>query len=225
MPSNIVSDFEGVIRLDTTAYGLEQRRDIKSMLKYIPRGAAVLDVGCGFGLPTSQASEYFAMSACDIDSRGQPDFIEQLMKLRNIDFKWSQSGNLPFGDHMFDALLLYAVIEHVPDKVALLNACRRVLKPSGKIFIFRAVNQHSIAERIVRRLGYATHGNDVVTKSSLIQAAEASGFDVDRIGYQGWLPENMLPRTLVFSLNQLLVRIPWVNRFSHDFFLVATRRT
>ena len=225
MPPNIVSDFEGVIRLDTTAYGLEQRRDIKSMLKYIPRGSSVLDVGCGFGLPTSQASEYFAMSACDIDSRGQPDFIEQLMKLRNIDFRWSQPGTLPFEDGRFDAVLLYAVIEHVPDKVSLLKACRRVLKPSGKIFIFRAVNQHSIAERIVRRFGFPTHGNDVVTKSGLIQAAKASGFDVDRIGYQGWLPENLLPRTLVFTLNQLLVRIPGVNRFSHDFFMVATRRT
>lgn len=225
MPPNIVSDFEGVIRLDTTAYGLEQRRDIKSMLNYIPQGAAVLDVGCGFGLPTAQAAEYFAMSACDINSRGNPEFVELLMKLRNIDFKWSQPGSLPYEDHVFEAVLLYAVIEHVPNKCELLKACRRVLKPNGKIFIFRAVNQHSITEKIVGSLGYPTHGADVVTKAVLIQAVEESGFAVDRIGYQGWLPENTFPRTLVFSLNQLLVRIPWVNRFSHDFFLVATRRT
>ena len=93
------------------------------MLKYIPRDAGVLDAGCGFGLPSAQASEYFNITACDINSRGTPALIELLMKLRNINFKWSEKDSFPFPDQSFDAIFLYAVIEHVPNKVAFLREC------------------------------------------------------------------------------------------------------
>lgn len=120
------------------------------MLRYIPRGAEVLDVGCGFGISTADAAKYFKMSGCDINSRGNPEFIEMLMRLRGIPFKWSEPGKLPHADASFDALLLYAVIEHVPEKTALLKECARVLKPGGKIFMFRAVNKISFAEKLAR---------------------------------------------------------------------------
>lgn len=220
----IIQSFEGVVRLDETAYGLEQQRDIASMLRYIPRGAEVLDVGCGFGLPTAEAAKYFRVSACDVDSRGTPEFIEMLMRLRGIPFKWSEPDRLPFADMSFDALLLYAVIEHVPGKVALLKECARVLRPQGKIFMFRAVNKFAVAEKLAAWMRLVTHGNDVVTRRMLEEAITESGFEINKIGWQGWLPENYLPKWPVFILNQTLTRIPLINRFSHDYYAVATKR-
>ncbi|MCL2105127.1 MAG: class I SAM-dependent methyltransferase [Kiritimatiellaeota bacterium] len=224
MGLSIIQGYEGVVRLDETAYGVEQRRDIASMLQYIPRGAEVLDVGCGFGLPTADAAKFFRMSACDLNSRGHSEFIEMLMRLRGIPFKWSEPDKLPFDDASFDALLLYAVIEHVPEKVPLLKECARVLRPHGKIFMFRAVNRFAFAEKLATWMKLVTREDEVVTRRTLEEAITGGGFTIDKIGWQGWLPENYLPKWPIFLANQILTRIPLVNRFSHDYYVVATKR-
>jgi len=225
MKLQIVRDFENVVQINETAYGVEQRRDIKSLLKYIPRGSEVLDVGCGYGIPTTEAAKYFRMSACDVDTRGSAEFVETVMRFREIPFKWSEPNKLPFADASFDALLLYAVIEHVSEKVILLNECARVLRPHGKIFMFRAVNKFAFAEKLATWMGLCTHGDEVVTRKMLEDALTESGFGIDKIGWQGWLPENGLPRWPIFLLNQILTRIPLINRFSHDYYVIATKRT
>ncbi len=212
------------LRLETTAFGLEMRRDIALLRRYVPDGAEVLDVGCGLGMPTREAAKYFRMSACDLDSRGNPEFVEMVMQLSDIPFKWSEPDKLPFADASFDAILLYAVIEHVPEKVPLLKECARVLRPHGKVFMFRAVNKIAFAEKLAACLNLPTHGDEVVTRPMLEASLAESGFDIDKIGWQGWLPENFLPRWPIFLLNQLLTRIPLINLFSHDYFAIATKQ-
>lgn len=58
----------------------------------------------------------------------------------------------------------------------------------------------------------------------LEKAIDESGFNLLKIGYQGWLPENGLPAKPIFLLNQLLTRIPLANLFSHDYYAVAEKR-
>ncbi len=222
---NTVDLFEEVVRLDETAYGIVQERDIRKMVCWLPSGSDVLDAGCGFGLPTAQAADFFNVSACDIPGYANRDnrFHEAVMQERGIDFKWSEPGHLPYADGSFDGVLLYAVIEHVPDKVEFLTECRRVLRPGGRIFMFRAVNRIAVAERMARVLGLCTHGDDVVDRGQMQDVFEKSGLRLDTWGYQGWLPENRMPKYAVYVLNQILVRLPWVRKFSHDFFFICTR--
>lgn len=218
--------YEGVVKLDTTAYGMEQARDIKRLRKHLPDGARVLDVGCGFGIPTTQAAQFFNVCACDVPTNKCQAFNEMLMRMRGIDFKWLEGDGLPYADASFDGLLLYAVIEHVRDdeKGPLLRECARVLKPGGKIFIFRAVSRRAVAERLARLFGLVSHEGEVVTEPQLRNVFAESGFRIDKLGYQGWLPENYLPRLPIYLINKVLTHIPIVNLFSHDYWLIATKR-
>lgn len=224
----VIVRYEGIIKLDASAYGLEQAHDIAKMRRYLPEKAKVLDVGCGFGMPTTQAAQFFDMSACEIindrpEFASDKEFMEMLMRMRGIDFTWIGGNGLPYPDASFDGILIYAVIEHVVDKEPFLRECARVLKPGGKIFAFRAVNRRAFAEWLARKLALPTHGADVVTEPMLRTAFSHSGFRIDAMGYQGWLPESTLPRWPIYVMNQALTRIPFVNAFSHDYWLIATK--
>jgi SAM-dependent methyltransferase len=144
--------------------------------------------------------------------------------MRGVPFKWSEPNKLPFADASFDAVLLYAVIEHVHEKGIFLKECARVLRPQGKIFIFRAINKIAFAEKLAGWLRLVTHGGDVVTRQMLEAVLAEGGFSINTIGWQGWLPEGGLPRWPVFLLNQLLTRIPLINLLSHAYTVVATKR-
>ena len=220
----LLDNYESIVKLDLSAYGMEQAHDIGMMQCHLPAGAKVLDVGCGFGMPTAQAARFFEMSACDVASY-QKDFVEMLMRMRGVEMKWIENSVLPYPNASFDGVLIYAVIEHVPDahKESFLRECARVLKPGGKIFAFRAVNKRAFAEWLARKIGLPTHGDEVVTEPMLRTVFANAGFGIDKFGCQGWLPENRLPKWTVFLFNKLLTRIPFVNKFSHDFWIVGTK--
>jgi len=224
---NKVISFENVVRLDESAYGIVQQKDINKIIKAFPPDAKIADVGCGFGISSTQLSKYFEnVSACDIPNyvTDDTDVQEAVMKARGIDFIWSSIGKLPYEDQSFDAVLMYAVIEHVPDKVELLKECNRVLKPGGKLFMFRAVVKGAFAERLASKMGLINHREDVVTLPQMRNVISESGLSMDKWGYQGWLPEAKLPKYLMYVVNIILTHMPLVRKLSHDFYFICTKR-
>ncbi|MFA7172607.1 MAG: class I SAM-dependent methyltransferase [Kiritimatiellia bacterium] len=217
--------YNGVVALDQTAYGVEQRKNIGQLSTYLDKHSRVLDIGCGFGIPSFELQKSFKVSACDVptlDGR-RNKFVELVMEERGIDFGWIEEGVLPFEDGSFDGILLYAVIEHVRDKVKLLKECHRVLKPGGHVFSYRMVNQCAFAEKLATLMGIVTHGDDVVTAQILKDSFGAASLDICGMGYHGWLPENKLPVWPIYWANKILCKIPLVNRYSHDFWVIAKK--
>jgi SAM-dependent methyltransferase len=84
-----------------------------------------------------------------------------------------------FDPRSFDAITLFDVLEHVPDPIAFVASCRRLLKPDGLLF----VNVPDIGSGIARLLGkrwpllLPEHLN-YFDRNSLQRCAGAAGFRV-----------------------------------------------
>ncbi|MBM4791009.1 class I SAM-dependent methyltransferase [Streptomyces sioyaensis] len=130
---------------------------------YVPRGAHVLDYGCGYGRLTAELAGlgYGAVRGVDVSAaliaRGRREHPE-LDLLRWAGFP------LPFEDGAFDAALLFAVLTCVPgdaDQTAIAGELGRLVRPGGVLYLSDvplqgdALNQERYA-RFAER--YGTYG-------------------------------------------------------------------
>lgn len=122
-----------------------RRGDVDTEIRYlhaIPNGS-LLDVGCGSG-------EWLAMMGrLGWNSQGV-DFDQNAVELARKNGLKVDTGTLESQDYQessFDAITINHVIEHVPDPVALLKECRRILKPGGTIAL-ATPNGQSLGHRI-----------------------------------------------------------------------------
>ncbi|MGP7817887.1 class I SAM-dependent methyltransferase [Niallia sp. 01092] len=106
-------------------------------LKYVDQNASILDYGCGYGRTLLELRD------SNFNHLHGVDFSEEMIKRAKsndseIDFQVVQSGKLPFPDHTFDSVLLFAVLTCVykdEEQNAILDEIKRVLKPGGIIYI------------------------------------------------------------------------------------------
>lgn len=148
------------------------------LLRSVPRGASVLDAGCGVGDMLHLLRDEYRVVGVDASetavtycrSRGLGDSVAH--------------GNilaLPFGDGTFDAVLSLDVLYHqwVPDDLQSLKELRRVLKPGGKLLIQVPAYEwiksgHDIGAMTARRY----------TAPLLLELLRAAGFSTARTAYR-----------------------------------------
>jgi SAM-dependent methyltransferase len=101
------------------------------VLDRLPAGAAVLELGCGAGLPTTaRLAERFAVTGVDLSARQ----IE--LARRNVPraaFAQADMATLDLPPASFDAVVAFYAITHVPrdEHRALLASISRWLRPGG----------------------------------------------------------------------------------------------
>lgn len=110
---------------------LHARLKIDLVLQYLPEGARLLDVGCGHGLTLAEA-EARGFECCGIDPSGMlTDFARKrfgVAAFRTTIDRFSAEG-------AFQGILLWDVLEHVPDPLTVVRECRRLLQSRGYLFI------------------------------------------------------------------------------------------
>src|SRR4029078_10326033 len=104
-------------------------------------GGRVLDCGCGGGgMPLSLAEH--ADEAIGIDPfdrfRDAGVTLARERGMLNLRFVQADGMALPFPSGSFDLVLSHAVIEHIPDAARYLKECRRVLTPTGRMYLSTA---------------------------------------------------------------------------------------
>ena len=193
----------------------------------------VLDWGCGHG----QVSHLLRERGVEVESFDYAEGGETTRRrLEHFpDVEAHVSGDpvrLPFADGRFDMVLSCGVLEHVQQPEASLSELHRVLRPGGRLLIYKLPNRLSYLERIARRAGLYYHGaypdDRVYDRRSAVALVSSQGFRVD-----SFRRTNLLPLTVthplawrlsgpIWGLNRALGRLPGVTLLATNLELDAT---
>ena len=100
---------------------------IQQWLSELSPSQRVPDLGCG---PGSMKQQMAGLTVVGIDVDGK-----LLAATRDRDCVCGLGENLPFADRSFDLIIGHHSLEHFHDAEAAIRGIRRVLKPSGLLFI------------------------------------------------------------------------------------------
>ena len=129
-------------RFDDPALGFWERCG-RTTVRHLglPRGGAVLDVGCGTGASALQAARLVGSDGRVIGV----DLAEELLELArrkaareglgNIEFRRADMRALDFSPASFDAVVCVFAIFFVPDMAAQLAALWRLVRPGGTLAV------------------------------------------------------------------------------------------
>jgi SAM-dependent methyltransferase len=108
------------------------------------RGRRVLDVGCGTGVDLVRFAQAGA-EACGVDVASAAIALARQNAAQRqlpVHLAVADGEDLPFPDGSFDYVFAHGVVQYTADDRALVEQCRRVLKPGGTAF-FQAYNRIS----------------------------------------------------------------------------------
>ena len=154
-------------------------------MQYIEKYASlkntrVVDVGCGAGLLSEALSQAGAnvvgldLSEAALHVAREHDTTHQIdyQMIASEDFAEKNPGS-------FDVVTCMELLEHVPDPVSIIHACRKLVKPDGFVFfstLNRTLKAFAIAiigaEYLFKKLPKGTHHyNKLIKPSELCNAA------------------------------------------------------
>lgn len=123
---------------DTYDYHYDHRRGRKyhthlsnHLMKALPEGGNLLDIGCGTGLFVEKYIQYGGQGT-GLDLSGKM-VAKARRRCPDCEFIVGTGENLPFGDRSFNAVSSVLVFSYVRDPVAMLSEVYRVLEPGGSV--------------------------------------------------------------------------------------------
>lgn len=130
---------------DLDQYHFEKLHHLPRLIDFDAyRGKKVLDVGCGAGTDLARFAKGGAhVTGVDISSSAialaRENFSQQGLQ---ADLREADGEHLPFPDDQFDLVFAHGVVQYTSRDRALVDECRRVLKPGGTA-IFQVYNRIS----------------------------------------------------------------------------------
>lgn len=164
---------------DSTHWWYVARRDILAayIARYadLPKGAAILEIGCGTGHNLPMLGAFGSVDAIEIDPTAGAIAARRLGRA---------VGNAPLPDldgvpdGKYDLIAVLDVIEHVADDVAALQAMARRLKPGGRILITVPAHRWMWSAHDV-----VNHHHRRYSKKMLTNALSAAGLGWQKLRY------------------------------------------
>jgi ubiquinone/menaquinone biosynthesis C-methylase UbiE len=235
LPEDTAATDVNPLGLDANLRAGPQMREYAAIADRIAREqrGKVLDWGCGWGqLSDLMLRRGLDVEAFDVDTEIEADTVRPLEQYPEISVRLSPDLRaLPYPDDSFDAVLSCGVLEHVIDPDASLEELRRVLRPSGTLYVYKLPNRHSYLEKIAKRAGLYYHGklehDRLYTPRTARELVERHGFETSEVRRSNMLPL-VLPGSVansvagpIWQLNRMLSRVPGLNVLSTNVELVA----
>lgn len=180
----------------------------------------VLDIGCGAGiLSESMAKREAIVTGIDI-SADIMRVAKQHAESNHLQLHYIQSTAEVFAEQSenagsFDIITCMELLEHVPNPLSLIKACRQLIKPDGHLFfstINRSFKAYLLAivgaEYALRLLPRGTHCYEKFIKPSELDAwlrkanlnlKELSGMDYNPFSRQASLKEDVSVNYLAYA--------------------------
>lgn len=155
----------------------EEREMILSTVMYLPaeRRGRVLDVGSGNGEMLKDLRRFgWEAHGVDFDEKA----VKSARQNYGLDVRLGTLEEQGYPENAFDAVIVSHVIEHVHDPVALLDECRRILRPGGVLVVITP-NVASLAHRRYRTSWSSLHPPRhlaLFTRHTLTRTAQKAGF-------------------------------------------------
>ena len=130
---------------DLDQYHFEKLHHLPRLIDFgAYRGQRVLDVGCGVGTDLARFAKGGAIvTGVDISSSAIALAKQNCAQQRlQADLREADGEHLPFDDNAFDFVFAHGVVQYTTHDQALVDECRRVLKPGGTA-MFQAYNRIS----------------------------------------------------------------------------------
>lgn len=162
------------------------------LAQYVPRGAMILDAGCGTGANLQLLQSYGRAIGIDISEQALA-FCRARGIPRDRAFMASLT-DLPFPDRLFDLAVSFDVICNIPDDAVAFAEISRVLKPGGRLVTQLPAYQwlwstHDVAVGHQRRY----------TARDLRAKIARAGLEIERVTYTNAL---FLPLVMAWRLAQ-----------------------
>jgi SAM-dependent methyltransferase len=168
-----------------------------AVLAHMPRGAKVLDWGCGNG-----HFSYFLLKTgyrvTAFSFLGAPRIIRpEGGRFEFVGGSENEPRTIPFPTAHFDSVMSMGVLEHVRetggDEGASLAEIRRILKPGGIFVCAHFPNRLSWIEFLTRHFVPSKFNHRFrFTKKDIVALWSAAGFEILAISRYGWLPRNLM---------------------------------
>jgi SAM-dependent methyltransferase len=198
-------------------------RRVDTAAAMLPRGGALLDVGCGDGeLERQVSNRHTRIVAVDVAPAVVAEAARNTQDLDvggGITFSVIDANQrLPFADGEFDALVTLSTLQYLFDPEAFLAEAHRVIRPGGHLLV-EVPNVAFLPQRIRLLFGYPIrtsywkHGIDggnlhYFTVSVLLRLLDSSGFNVQVVTGSG-----------IFAS----IRTWWVTLLCGNIFVLARR--
>ena len=130
--------FRAYNQMDRSRYGLSAAGEWHQLEKLFPdlTGAAVLDLGCGYGWHSRYCAEHGAASVLGIDaSEAMISEARRRNQTGSITYRVCSLEDYEYPDEAFDFVLSNLVLHYVDDLEGIYRKVHRTLKPDG-IFLF-----------------------------------------------------------------------------------------
>lgn len=157
---------EDLYAYDQDHYGGLAAVDALAERARLGSGVRLLDICCGLGGPARYVARKYGADVVGIDlNQSRAPGAARLTALVGLAerarFVRGDATRLPFADASFDAAIAQEAFLHIADKRALFAACRRVLRPGGRLAFTDWIAFAGLSGGDRRRLAEGIIANDI----------------------------------------------------------------
>lgn len=228
--------------LDSKIYFEGVKNDLILVSRFLPKSSKILDIGCGKGIISVLMNGLgFMVDGIDLEEtigeqleiserRWQENIWRQFKNKFGVDYEFYNGVNIPFENEYFDAVVAYAVVEHLLDIDIFLAEVKRVLKKQGLLFIFRCPRKWAIAEYIARFFKLSFH-KKLLAERKIIHPLRKQGFRILKAERTDLIPGFPPPRLQnywnslgpqLLLMEKVFLKSP-LNIFSHHLRIIAKK--